>query len=121
MSGQLFAEAPTGSGHDLKGRGNEMKNNGSVNKGNRGTDMTEAETMTARISGNNINDTMMIGIVDLRRCFLSVHELISNVKKKYVLFTNWTNLSLHNPITIARIGTPRVITVVLVVPVTMMI
>ena len=119
MSGQLLAEAPTGSGHDLRGRGNEMKNSGRVNSDNRGTDIAEASTIMARINGNNINDMIIVGIVDPRRCFLSVHELMSSVKKKYVLLRNWTNLSLHSPVIIASIGTPRVVTVVLVVPVTM--
>ena len=82
MSGQLFADAPTGSGHDLSGRGNEMKNNGSVNNGNRGTDIAEAKAMKARINGKRISETMMTGMVDPRRCFLSLHELMSMVKKK---------------------------------------
>ena len=82
MSGQLLADAPTGSGHDLSGRGNEMKNNGSVKSGNRGTDMADANRIMARITGKSINETMMIGIVDPLRCFLSLHELMSKVKKK---------------------------------------
>ena len=77
-----MAEAPTGSGHDLSGRGNEMKNNGSVNNGKRGTDMAEARAMKARIRGRRISETMMVGMVDPRRCFLSLHELMRSMKKK---------------------------------------
>ena len=109
-----MAEAPTSSGQDLKGRGNEKNTTGRVNRGSRGTDRAEAIAITPSISGNNITDTTMIGMVEPRRCFLSVHELMSNVTKKYTLLQNWYNLSLHRPASMANIGTLHFTTVVFV-------
>lgn len=82
VSALTLAEAPTGSGQNFVGLGKAIKNNGSVNIGSNGAEMTDAAAKIPITTGKNTMDKKMMAAVEPRLCFLSVQDDSNNVTKK---------------------------------------
>lgn len=83
-----------------------MKKTGSVKSGSKGADNTAAAAMTLKIMGKKMAEIKRINIVDLRRCFLSCHDVMSMAKTKYSLLQNWYRRSRTRPAMSSRRGVP---------------
>ena len=85
LSLQALAEAPTAPGHDLNGRGNPIRNIGSVKRGSNGADRMVAMTITTKMIGSRRMDVTMRGMLEDRRCFSMEYDVTSMTTKQYNL------------------------------------